>query len=66
MLLLGASISSQAQTWNLGGNTSSNATEDLGTSSPTDLKFITDGQFRMSLTQQGRLGLGIDKQRFYI
>jgi hypothetical protein len=63
MLLLGASISSQAQTWNLGGNTRSNATEDLGTSSPTDLKFITDGQFRMSLTQQGRLGLGIDQPR---
>ena len=63
MLFLGASILSQAQTWDLGGNTSTNPSEDLGTSTPTDLKFITDGQFRMSLTKQGRLGLGIEQPR---
>ena len=58
MLLLGSSIASQAQTWDLGGNSSTNSSENLGTSSPTSLNFVTDGQFRMSLTQQGWLGLG--------
>jgi len=63
VFLLGSSIASQAQTWDLGGNSSTNSSEDLGTSSPTSLNFVTDGQFRMSLTQQGWLGLGIDQPR---
>ena len=51
-------IYSPAQTsWNLGGNSSSNPSENIGSSSMTDLKFITDNQFRMNLTKTGRLGL---------
>ncbi len=63
MLVLGMSLTANAQTtWDLGGNSNPTPNE-IGTSSPTDFKFITDGQFRMSLTQQGRLGLGIDQPR---
>lgn len=43
MLVLGMSLTANAQTtWDLGGNSNPTPNE-IGTSSPTDFKFITDG-----------------------
>tara|TARA_B110000090_G_scaffold23019_1_gene22614 strand:+ start:409 stop:1623 length:1215 start_codon:yes stop_codon:yes gene_type:complete len=48
----------QAQTWNFNGNTSSNTVEKIGLKDPVDLQFLTDDKVRLSLTQNGWLGLG--------
>lgn len=45
--------------WKLGGNTVSPGTKDsLGTLSNTDLPIITNGQERMRITKDGKVGIG--------
>lgn len=63
VLILGISGIANAQTWNFGGNSSGSTFENIGTNSPTDLRFITENQFRMNLTKSGWLGLGIQQPR---
>lgn len=58
MLVLGMSLTANAQTWNLNGNNSSNTFEKIGLKDPVDLQFLTDDKVRLSLTQNGWLGLG--------
>jgi hypothetical protein len=58
MLVLGMSLTANAQNWNLNGNNSSNTFEKIGLKDPVDLQFLTDDKVRLSLTQNGWLGLG--------
>jgi hypothetical protein len=63
--MIAASLTSVAQTeWSLTGNNISNTTPPpsplkLGTIDATDLPFYTNDVQRMTLTAEGRLGLGI-------
>ncbi len=58
-LILGICGTAKAQNWSLTGNALSGApSPKLGTTDAVPLSFYTQDQLRMTLTQQGKLGLG--------
>lgn len=61
--LMMCAVNVNAQTWNFGGNNTSNPSEIFGLKDPSNLNFITNNQVRLSLTQSGWLGLGILQPR---